>query len=213
MDKDKLNKLKEYGQYKSDIFSKLDFDFIKGNSLLDLGCGDGSDSMILKDTFGLDVFSCDVYEHEDVKKNSLKFELAGIYDLPYGDNTFDYVFMHDVLHHIDEPKQRLEKHIAGLREAFRVLKTGGTMVIVEGNRYNPLFYPHMVKMRGHDHFRQSYFKKLIKESFKDGAIAFRFYEAHLYPKSSIKFWKVYESLMEKFCPKPFLSYNIALIKK
>lgn len=213
MEKSSLNKLKKYGQYKYDIFSKLDFDFIPGARVLDLGCGDGSDSAIFKNVFGLKVFSCDIYEHEDVKKNKLKFQLAGIYKLPYKSNFFGYVFMHDVLHHIDEPEQRMNKHISGLVEALRVLKPGGTMVIVEANRYNPLFYPHMVKMRGHNHFKQSYFKKLVNGSFKSSDVTFKFFEAHVYPKKLLKLFKIYERVMDNFMPKSLLAYNIVLVKK
>jgi len=40
------NELNKYGQYKSDIFKKLSYKFASGKKVLDLGCGDGSDSEI-----------------------------------------------------------------------------------------------------------------------------------------------------------------------
>ena len=133
--------------------------------------------------------------------------------MPFEDNIFDYVFLHDVLHHIDEPKQRREKHIDGLRELRRVCKKGGFIIIVEANRYNLLFYPHMTLMKGHEHFKQSYFIDIIKELFKNDSIQFRFFEAHLYPPRFLKMFKVYEKVIEKFSfLEPFLAYNVAITK-
>lgn len=202
----------KYGQYKSDIFNKLNFNFEQGKSILDVGCGGGSDAMIFINEFKLKTYGIDVYEHKNIQTMSnLEFRKAGIFDIPFPDNSFDYVFLHDVLHHIDEERQNYNKHIAGLRELKRVTKNGGCVIIIEGNRYNPLFYPHMVKMLGHNHFRQSYFKKIITDVFN--SVSFRFFESHLYPPKYLKIWKIYEKIMEKISPKTFLSYNVAIITK
>jgi ubiquinone/menaquinone biosynthesis C-methylase UbiE len=207
----KLN-LSRYGQYKKDIFEKLDFSFVAGQKLLDLGCGDGSDAEIFLNEYKLDVYGVDIYEHENLKKiKGLKFEKGGIFKIPFKDSTFDYVFLHDILHHLDEKGQRKSKHLAGLKELKRVCKKGGTIIIVEGNRYNPLFYPHMVKMLGHNHFRQSYFNEIVLHIFPGAK--FKYFEVHLYPKRFISFWKAYEYIMENMIPKCFLSYNLAIIKK
>ena len=207
----KLN-LSRYGQYKKDIFEKLDFNFMAGRRLLDLGCGDGSDADIFLNEYKLDVYGVDIYEHENLKKiKGLKFEKGGIDKIPFKDSEFDYVFLHDVLQHIDENGQRKSKHLAGLRELKRVCKNGGTIIIVEGNRYNPLFYPHMVKMLGHNHFKQSYFNDIVLQIFP-GAI-FKYFEAHLYPPKYLSFWKLYEKIMESIIPHKFRAYNVAIIKK
>lgn len=204
--------MEKYGQYKNDIFNKLDFNFEKGKKILDLGCGDCSDAEIFIKEYGLDTYGVDIYKHENVEKtNSLKFSEAGIFSIPFSDETFDYVFLHDILHHIDEEGQSYEKHVRGLRELKRVVKKGGHIIIVEGNRFNPLFYPHMVKMMGHNHFKQAYFKKIINDVFDQ--VSFKFFESHLYPQKYLKFWKLYEKLMEKYIPDPFLAYNIAIITK
>jgi len=200
-------------QYKDDIFNKLKFDFIKGKRLLDGGCGDGSDARIFIEEYGLETCGIDIYEHENIKNiKGLKFKKAGIFNIPYGENFFNYVFLHDVLHHIDEPKQRYKKHTQGLKEVKRVCKKNGIIIILEANRYNPLSYPHMVLIRGHNHFKQNYFKKLIYEVF-DKNIEFKHFEAHFYPKKFLKFFKVYEGIMERFSfLKPLLAYNAAIIK-
>ena len=142
----------------------------------------------------------------------LNFKKAGILNIPFENNSFDYIFLHDVLHHIDEENQSQEIHIKGLKELERVVKKNGYIIIIEGNRYNPLFYPHMVKMLGHNHFKQSYFKRTIKNVFNDSCnIKFKYFEAHAYPWG-LFFWKIYEGIMEKISPKYFLAYNIVIIK-
>ena len=108
--------IKTGSQYKDDIFNKLGFNFEQGKKILDIGCGDGSDVRIFINEYKLVVYGIDIYEHNNIKKiKGLSFKKAGIYDIPYADSTFDYVFLHDVLHHIDEPEQRYKKHIQGVK--------------------------------------------------------------------------------------------------
>ena len=202
----------KYGQYKADIFNKLNFYFIKGKKMLDVGCGDCTDAEIFINEYGLDTYGIDVYEHENAKKilgqRFVKTE-KGIFEIPFNKTTFDYVFLHDVLHHIDEESQSYGNHISGLKELKRVIRPNGVIIIVEGNRYNPLFYPHMVKHLGHEHFVQSYFHKIINNVFDN--VEFKYFESHFYPPSQLKFWKIYEKFMETFAPRILLAYNVALI--
>ncbi len=201
-------------QYRDDIFNKLNFDFKAGKTLLDLGCGDGEDSKVFINHYKLDTYGIDVYENDNIKTISLlKFQIAGIYEIPFEDNKFDYVFFHDVLHHIDEETQSYEKHLAGLKEVLRVVKPGGKIIIVEGNRFNPLFYPHMVKKLGHEHFTQSYFTEIVNNAYTSQTIEFKHFESHFYPTKYLGFFKFYEWLMENFSPTMFLAYNVAIVTK
>lgn len=202
-----------YNQYKNDFFNKLSFNFEKGKKILDVGCGEGTDAKIFINDYRLDYYGIDVYEDENVKKQKINFKIGSILEIPFGDNSFDYVFTHDVFHHIDEEGQSRNKHIKGLNELRRVCKNKGQIIIVEGNRYNPLFYPHMVKMKKHNHFVQSYFIKIVREAFKKDDICFKFFEAHLYPSRLIFLFKIYEYLMEHLSPKRFLAYNAAIVRK
>ena len=199
----------KYGQYKRDVFNKLCFSFEQGRNLLDIGCGDGSDAELLINEYKLNVYGVDVYTHENVKNvEGLRFVKATIYSLPFKTNFFDYVFLHDVLHHISD-RSDSKSHKQAFREIKRVTKKGGSIIIIEGNRYNPLFYFHMVKKLGHDHWTHKYFVNIIKKSFKN--VTFKFFEAHYYPEKLLPLFKAYECLMETFSPKRFLSYNVAVI--
>jgi len=202
--------LSEYTQYKKDIFQKIAFPFERGKNLLDVGCGDGSDAVIFKNVYGLDVKMCDIYRDSKLDTSVGEFSIGSILDLPYSTEMFDYVFVHDVMHHIDEERQDRNKHILALEELRRVTKKNGTILVLEANRYNPLFYPHMVKIRGHNHFRHEYFKSIILQVFPN--VEFRYFEAHMYPPSLLRVFKIYEYIMEHYVPKRFLAYNLAIIK-
>ncbi len=203
----------KYGQYKNDIFNKMAIDFTRGKKLLDVGCGDGSDAVIFTNEFDLNIYGIDVFEHENIKNiKNITFKKAGIYNIPFENNVFDYVFLHDILHHIDEKDQNYDNHIKGLQELKRVCKKGGYIIILEGNRYNPLFYPHMVLMRRHNHFTQKYFIKINTDVFGKN-VAFKFFEAHFYPPKFLKIFKPFEKIAEKFSIfEPYRSYNLAIIK-
>lgn len=199
-----------FTQYTLDIHKKLSYSFVPGKKLLDVGCGTCVDSYMFREKDKLDVYSTDIYKHENVDVFGLKFKTGSIFKLPYKDSFFDYAFLHDVLHHIDENGQKYSKHVEALKEIERVVKNGGVIIIVEGNRYNPIFYPHIVKMCGHNHFTQKYFKNLINSNFKD--ITYKFFECHVYPRKLYKLFKIYERFMERFVSKRFLAYNCAIIR-
>ena len=200
-------------QYTKDFFRKLDYPFKKGKSILDVGCGIGIDGIFFEIKYGLQWYGIDIYRDANMKGVGSKFTIGSIFRIPYKNNTFDYVFTHDVLHHIDESHQRKQKHLEGLKELKRVCKRGGIIIIFEAIRYNPLFYPHMVKMFGHNHFRQSYFKTLIYDSYHEDSVLLKFFEAHFYPPTFVSFFKVYEFIMEHMVPKEFIAYNAAIIRK
>jgi SAM-dependent methyltransferase len=58
---------------------------------------------------------------------------ADIYALPYPDNTFDGVILSEVLEHLDDD-------VAGLREAYRVLKPGGVVAITVPHANYPFWW-------------------------------------------------------------------------
>ncbi len=58
---------------------------------------------------------------------------ASIYAIPFPDNTFDAVILSEVLEHIDDD-------VAGLKEAFRVVKPGGVVAITVPHANYPFWW-------------------------------------------------------------------------
>jgi SAM-dependent methyltransferase len=108
--------------------NRIDF---AGKQTLEIGLGQGADSEQIARGGGL--FSGVDLTDEAVKRTKMRFSLTGLpferiekasaLDLPFGDNHFDIVFSHGVLHHIPDIA-------AAEREIFRVLKPDGQLVVM-----------------------------------------------------------------------------------
>lgn len=87
------------------------------DKVLDVGCGTGFISQLYPnfDITGIDI-SDGMLSH-----NSYTCIKASAEDIPFPENTFDFVVCRSLLHHLDNPG-------TGLKEAFRVLKPGGKFV-------------------------------------------------------------------------------------
>jgi SAM-dependent methyltransferase len=117
--------------YRVDRISK----YLSGH-WLDFGCADGGydDEMLAR---GLEAVSgVDVEESRilDAKRRNLPNAQYTVFDgrtLPFADRAFDGVFMNEVFEHVaDEPR--------ALAQIFRVLKPGGTLVLISPNRWFPI---------------------------------------------------------------------------
>src|SRR5438552_19132897 len=114
----------------------------KGSRILDLGCGHGriTELLVEKVPF-LDVVGVDMtqplLERFIVRSgaNDSKIELicADITKLPLDDNSFDAVVSSRVFQYLPNP-------LSGIREAARVLKPGGRLVVSIPNKLNFVKY-------------------------------------------------------------------------
>ena len=100
-----------------------------GNTL-ELACGNGTYSRVLakeaKQLFATD-FSTEMVDAAKTRLKAfenIKIEKANCFDLHYSDNSFDTVFMANLLHVIPEPEK-------AVLESKRVLKAGGKLIIIE----------------------------------------------------------------------------------
>jgi SAM-dependent methyltransferase len=96
--------------------------------VLDVGCGVGSVAKAVKrERDDLDVSACDVSKSAlaaaDAAPSGVEFKLAPAEHLPFGDGEFDFVWIFDVLEHVESPEQVLA-------EVARVLRPGGGFHIV-----------------------------------------------------------------------------------
>jgi len=141
--------------------------------VLEVGCGPGDDARRLAGA-GHEVTAVDVEASEGwaLSGPGVTFVEGSAERLPFPDGSFDAVLERDALHHIAEPGR-------ALREMRRVLRPGGIAVIVECNRYNPLFYAHMTRLHGHDHFSVPYLRGLLHATFDH--VEIRMLETRAYP--------------------------------
>ena len=108
---------------------------LNGKRILDLGCGTGSFSIMIKRRYpAADVIGLDgdpqILETARLKaKNDgleIRFEQGMSFDLLYPDASFDVVLTSFMLHHLDrEAKQKTAT------EAYRVLRPGGQLFGVD----------------------------------------------------------------------------------
>jgi SAM-dependent methyltransferase len=91
--------------------------------VLDVGCGAGSVAKAVK----LDVSGCDVSHaalaDATAESGGVEFRLGSGERLPFADGEFDFVWIFDVLEHVDSPDQMLA-------EVARVVRPGGGFHIV-----------------------------------------------------------------------------------
>jgi ubiquinone/menaquinone biosynthesis C-methylase UbiE len=191
-------------RYRLRCIDKLDHRFRGDESLLDAGCGDGGVARLLRERVA-EVTGIDVERSQSWRDEAgLTFRVADAETLPFDDASFDVVHSKDSLHHMESPERALSEY-------RRVLRPGGTALIVESNRYNPFFYPHMTLALGHDHFTRRRFRAMVRATFPHAR--FGAFEAHYAPPLNrvLGLQHAVEEALERLPPfRPLLSYNFAV---
>jgi SAM-dependent methyltransferase len=116
----------------------------RGMRLLDCGCGPGSITVGLAEVVapgrvvGLDLETRQVQAGRalaaDRGLTTVQFETGDVYALPFPDGSFDAVFAHMVLFHLNDP-------LRALREMRRVLAPGGVVGIRDADEGATLMAP------------------------------------------------------------------------
>lgn len=113
------------------ILGELDTLDLSGKKTLEIGLGQGADSMQLIERgalyYGIDLTEESVRRVKErfelFKKPYVEVQVANAENIPYPDESFDIVYSHGVIHH----SPRIELIVA---EIHRVLKPGGQAVIM-----------------------------------------------------------------------------------
>ena len=109
------------------------------DNCLDLGCGPGGFLSLMAPYCGT-IVGADIVPdfidqcRENIQRRALGNSSAVLLEkegLPFEDGEFDKVIMIDTIHHLEYPGKTMS-------DVFRVLKPGGTLLIFEPNKANPL---------------------------------------------------------------------------
>ena len=108
--------------------------------IVEVGCGTGPVSRRLAiwpnvtEVVGIDPSPIFIEKARELNGNSpnVNFRAGDAYELPLADNEFDVVVFHTTLCHLSEPEN-------ALKEAFRVLRSGGWLAIFDGDYASTTF--------------------------------------------------------------------------
>jgi ubiquinone/menaquinone biosynthesis C-methylase UbiE len=115
-----------------------------GSRVLEAGCGVGAQTVTLAgNSPDASILSVDISETSLAEArrrvaaaglNNVRFEQGDIFDLPYGPDSFDHIFVCFVLEHLANPS-------AALLALKSHLRPGGTITVIEGDHGSAYFHP------------------------------------------------------------------------
>ncbi|MCU0572111.1 MAG: methyltransferase domain-containing protein [Syntrophobacteraceae bacterium] len=122
-----------------------DTSYPAGSRILEAGCGVGAQTVTLaRNSPDACITSVDVSE-SSVRECEMRLAAAGltnvecrqasIFDLPFGPESFDHIFVCFLLEHLDRP-------VDALLALGRALKPQGTITVIEGDHGSAYFHPH-----------------------------------------------------------------------
>lgn len=193
--------------YRDKILKALKTSINWKGCILDVGCGDAM--LWINDYFRYKaqyVVGLDIVWHNEWKKvknaENVDYVVGDAGYLPFKQQAFSIVFEKDTLHHVGAPQRTLEEICRVSREQI---------ILVEANRYNPISFLHMVKLRGHQHFSQKKFISMVLQKAKNSK--FSFIEAHYFPFRNpllMRLYAILEEILERFLVSFLRSYNVAI---
>ncbi|MBA3030360.1 MAG: methyltransferase domain-containing protein [Desulfobacteraceae bacterium] len=122
----------------------VDTEFPPGSRVLEAGCGVGAQTITLARTSprawitAVDISEASVSEARkkigEAGYKNVEFRQGDIFQLPFEPESFDHIFVCFVLEHLKKPVEALK----GLK---KLLKSGGTMTVIEGDHGSAYFFP------------------------------------------------------------------------
>lgn len=120
------------------IFSQIEA--VKPQRVLDIGCGRGfylqalANYRFIKSIVGLESNLEYIGKASQFFKNKkIKIKQGSVYQLPFANNSFDFIILSEVLEHLEDEK-------LALKEIHRVLKKNGQLVVTVPNHDFPMLW-------------------------------------------------------------------------
>jgi ubiquinone/menaquinone biosynthesis C-methylase UbiE len=115
-----------------------------GETVLEAGCGVGAQTVTLAENSpkaritSIDISAESLHEAEKkttaAGRSNVTFMQGDIFNLPFRPESFDHIFVCFVLEHLPKP-------VEALTALKNLLKSGGTMTVIEGDHGSTYFYP------------------------------------------------------------------------
>jgi len=116
---------------------------LRGARVLDCGCGAGAYVLALvelgADAHGIEYSDAKVSKFVELGREVHRVRQGDLEHIDFEDRSFDLALLNEVLEHVPDD-------LGALREVFRVLKPGGTVVIFSPNRLFP-FETHGIALK------------------------------------------------------------------
>jgi len=104
------------------LYEAAEFRHHNAQRILEIGCGTGCDLLQFAKhgaiAVGIDITPEHIRLARERVGNLAQVLQAEATNIPFADGTFEYIYSHGVLHHLDQPRRMVE-------EIFRVLRPGG----------------------------------------------------------------------------------------
>ncbi len=154
MDYDSLSSI--YNEFRTGSLEIIEFitrtlDISSETSILDIGCGTGNHTLLLKQKSDATMIGVDVSwgmiskALAKSRSDEIEFAQALAEYLPFADSSFDLVLMIEVIHHLQDASQ-------AIKDSFRVTRPGGRVCIVTQShrqieeRTTSIFFPATVEI-------------------------------------------------------------------
>ena len=150
----------------------------KGAKALVQGCGEGHEALYLaRRGWTVDAQDIQADKHwpglAKQGRGRLRFKAADAQKAPGAPARYDLVMEKDMAHHASDP-------VAVFKSLARSAKPGGRVLIIEGNRLNPIFYVHLTLLGDHDHFSPWRLRRLLNAAGLQSAEVLKV-EARVWP--------------------------------
>ncbi len=161
------------------FYNELLTEDISNKDVLDAGCGTGWFSKAAAER-GANVTSMDLGEgllqQVSIKCKSNRV-VGSILNIPFSDNTFDYIVSSEVIEHIPQPLDAID-------ELYRVLKPGGKLVLSTPNKvwYFSIWIANALKLRPYQGLENWVSRSQLKNKLKETGFQIdEFPGIHLFP--------------------------------
>lgn len=131
---------------------------LKDKKILDVGCGIGT-FLEKFEKEGAKPYGIDI-DPKKIKIAKEKFEnvlIAPAEKIPFSKDSFDIVFLHEVIEHVEDDEKTI-------KECYRVLRSGGYLIIFAPNR-KWLFETHGIYLKDKYHFGNKFLVTYLPDKF------------------------------------------------